>query len=89
MAAPTATGVSWSALARKGGTAHSACLGGVVLTLFTFSEFNFVHSFLFLSLHTTLSHFAVPLWLLCQSGGPSEGVRPVALMMTTTTTMMM
>ena len=49
MAAPTATGASWSALARKGGTAHSACLGGVVLTLFTFSEFNFVHSFLFLS----------------------------------------
>ena len=49
MAAPTATGASWSAVARKGGTAHSACLGEVVLTLFTFSESNFAHSFLFLS----------------------------------------
>ena len=49
MAAPTATGASWSAVARKGGTAHSACFGGVVVTLFTLSEFYIVHSFFFLS----------------------------------------
>ena len=67
MAAPTATGASWSALARKGGTAHSACLGGVVVTLYTFSEFYIVRFFSSRELisHTSCDRQALfYLWIL-------------------------